>query len=56
MYNYGYYYFSDLAVATPIDLLNCNTGAATYDFNLTINNEIALGIDSSIYDVFTMNL
>lgn len=44
--------FSDLAVATPIDLLNCNTGAATYDFNLTINNETALGIDSSIYDVF----
>lgn len=44
--------FSDLAVATPIDLLNCYTGAATYDFNLTINNEAALGVDSSIYDVF----
>ena len=44
--------FTDLAVANPSDLLTCNTGAASYNFNLTTNNEVALGIDSTIYDVF----
>jgi gliding motility-associated-like protein len=44
--------FTDLAVTNPSNLLTCNTGAATYNFNLTINNEAALGIDTAIYDVF----
>lgn len=44
--------FSDLAVTIPSDLLTCNTGAATYNFDLTTNNEAALGIDPTIYNVF----
>ena len=44
--------FADLAVTNPADLLTCNTGAASYNFNLTTNNEAALGIDTAIYDVF----
>ena len=44
--------FTDLAVITPSDLLTCNNGAASYNFNLITNNEVALGIDSAIYDVF----
>jgi gliding motility-associated-like protein len=44
--------FTDLAVTNPSDLLTCNTGAASYNFNLTTNNEAALGIDTAIYDVF----
>lgn len=44
--------FTDLAVTNPQDLLTCNTGAASYNFNLTTNDEIALGIDTTIYDVF----
>lgn len=44
--------FSDLAVSTPSDLLTCNTGVATYNFDLTTNNEAALGIDTAIYDIF----
>ncbi|UGS23943.1 T9SS type B sorting domain-containing protein [Flavobacterium channae] len=43
--------FTDLAVNTPQDLLTCNTGAGTYSFNLTSNDETALGIDTAIYDV-----
>jgi gliding motility-associated-like protein len=43
---------SDLAVTTPTNLLTCNNGAASYNFNLTTNNEIALGIDLATYDVF----
>jgi gliding motility-associated-like protein len=44
--------FADLAVSNPTNLLTCNTGAASYNFNLTTNDEIALGIDTTIYDVF----
>jgi gliding motility-associated-like protein len=44
--------FTDLAVTNPADLLTCNTGAASYNFNLTTNNEAALGINTAIYDVF----
>lgn len=44
--------FTDLAVANPQDLLTCNTGATSYNFDLTANNETALGIDLAIYDVF----
>ena len=44
--------FTDLAVTNPSNLLTCNNGAASYNFNLITNNEVALGIDSAIYDVF----
>ena len=44
--------FTDLAVTNPQDLLTCNTGAASYNFDLTVNNETTLGIDTAIYDVF----
>ncbi|WP_395655236.1 choice-of-anchor L domain-containing protein [Flavobacterium sp.] len=44
--------FTDLLVNNPQDLLTCNTGTASYNFNLTTNDEVALGIDSTIYDVF----
>lgn len=44
--------FTDLLVNNPQDLLTCDNGSATYDFNLTLNNELALGIDPAIYDVF----
>lgn len=44
--------FTDLAVTNPSNLLTCNTGAASYNFNLTTNDELALGIDSATYDVF----
>jgi gliding motility-associated-like protein len=44
--------FTDLLVNNPQDLLTCNTGAASYNFNLTTNDEVALGVDSTIYDVF----
>lgn len=42
--------FNSLAV-NPINLQSCNTGAASYTFNLTINNETQLGLDNTIYDV-----
>lgn len=44
--------FSNLAVSNPIDLQTCNTGASSYVFNLSTNNESQLGINVSIYDVF----
>jgi len=44
--------FTNLAVTNPQDLLTCNTGAASYNFNLTTNDALALGINSTIYDVF----
>mgnify|MGYP006145029419 FL=1 len=44
--------FTDLVVTNPQDLLTCNTGVASYNFNLTSNDEIALGINTAIYDVF----
>lgn len=43
--------FNNLAV-NPINLQTCNTGAASYTFDLTTNNETQLGIDTTIYDVF----
>ena len=43
--------FTDLAVTNPQNLSTCNTGAASYNFDLTINNEAALGIDNATYDV-----
>ena len=44
--------FSDLAVTNPVNLQTCNTGAASYIFDLTSNNELQLGIDTTIYDVY----
>lgn len=44
--------FNDLTVTTPINLQTCNTGAASYIFDLTSNNETQLGIDNTIYDVY----
>lgn len=44
--------FNDLAVTSPVNLQTCNTGASSYTFNLTTNNELQLGIDNAIYDVF----
>ena len=44
--------FNDLAVTNPINLQTCNTGAASYLFDLTTNNETQLGIDTTIYDVY----
>lgn len=44
--------FNDLTVTTPINLQTCNTGAASYIFDLTTNNETQLGIDNTIYDVY----
>lgn len=44
--------FNDLAVSNPINLQTCNTGAASYIFDLTTNNETQLGIDVTIYDVY----
>ena len=43
---------NDLAVSTPINLQTCNTGAASYSFDLTINNEIQLGLNNTTYDLF----
>lgn len=44
--------FNPLAVTNPIDLQTCNTGAASYIFDLTTNSEVQLGIDNAIYDLF----
>jgi len=43
--------FNTLAVTNPINLQTCNTGATSYTFDLTTNNEAQLGIDNAIYDV-----
>lgn len=44
--------FTDLTVASPSNVLTCNTGAASYPFDLTTNNESALGLNSAIYQLF----
>lgn len=44
--------FNPLSVTTPINLSTCNTGATSYGFDLTRNNEIQIGIDDVIYNVF----
>lgn len=43
--------FNDLQVTNPVNLQTCNTGAASYNFDLTTNNETQLGINPAIYDV-----
>lgn len=42
---------SDLQVTDPQDLLECDTGG-TITFNLTLNDQTALSIDTNEYDVF----
>ena len=44
--------FNSLPVTNPINLQTCNTGAASYTFNLTANNETQLGIDDTVYNLF----
>ncbi|KGO81073.1 gliding motility-associated-like protein [Flavobacterium cauense R2A-7] len=44
--------FNDLMVTNPINLQTCNTGSPTYTFDLTLNNEAQLGIDTAVYDIF----
>jgi gliding motility-associated-like protein len=43
---------NDLAVSNPINLQTCNTGAASYTFDLTTNNETQLGINNTTYNLF----
>lgn len=45
---------SDLVVNDPQDLLKCDSGGAV-NFNLTLNDHAALGIDSGQYDIFYYN-
>ncbi len=42
---------NNLAVSNPINLQTCNTGAASYSFDLTTNNENQLGINNATYDL-----
>ncbi len=44
--------FNNLSVTNPINLQTCNSGAASYIFNLTNNNETQLGINNTTYDVY----
>ncbi|MBF02397.1 MAG: hypothetical protein CMP76_03785 [Flavobacterium sp.] len=44
--------FYDLAVNNPNDLIACNNGSATYNYDLTQNNEAYLGVDDTRYDIF----
>lgn len=44
--------FTNLSVTNPINLQTCNTGAASYTFDLTTNNETQLGIDNATYNIF----
>jgi gliding motility-associated-like protein len=44
--------FNSLMVTSPNDLPACDSGGTTNIYNLTVNDEIALGIDATIYDVF----
>jgi len=42
---------SDLSIATPSDLSMCDNGSATYDYDLSFNDEAYLGLDPTIYNV-----
>ncbi|WP_313806641.1 choice-of-anchor L domain-containing protein [Flavobacterium sp.] len=44
--------FNDLLVTNPVNLQTCNTGSASYSFNLSTNDEASLAIDDSVFDVF----
>ena len=42
---------SDLAINAPDELFNCDDGSTSYSYDLTVNSESQLGLDSLIYDV-----
>ncbi|PHS08252.1 MAG: hypothetical protein COA88_07150 [Kordia sp.] len=42
---------SDLSIGDPDDLSECDNGSATYDYDLSFNDEILLGLDPAIYNV-----
>jgi gliding motility-associated-like protein len=42
---------SDIIVNSPSNLQTCNTGAPSYLFNLTQNNEASLGLNNTTYDI-----
>ncbi|MCW2118335.1 T9SS type B sorting domain-containing protein [Flavobacterium sp. 7A] len=44
--------FSNLKTNNSIDLRNCNSGAATYIYDLTTNNAKKLAIDETKYELF----
>jgi gliding motility-associated-like protein len=44
--------FNSLMVNSPNDISTCDSGGATNIYDLTINNELTLGIDDTIYDIF----
>lgn len=44
--------FNPLAVNNPINLFNCDTGAASYPYDLTQNDINLLGLDGSIYELY----
>jgi gliding motility-associated-like protein len=43
---------SSLTTNEPNDLLECDTGATSVSFNLTLNDHSVLGIDSNFYSIF----
>lgn len=43
--------FTDLSVSNPTDLIACNSGSANYNYDLSRNNELTLGIDDVVYDI-----
>ncbi|MCO6174475.1 T9SS type B sorting domain-containing protein [Flavobacterium sp. NRK F10] len=44
--------FHPLSVTVPQNLFTCDSGATTYSFDLTLNDENYLGIDNIKYDIF----
>jgi len=44
--------FNPLNVTPPKDLTICDSGASTYTYDLTLNNETYLTIDPSVYDLY----
>ncbi len=43
---------NDLIINSTIDLALCDTGSASYSYNLTENNTSILGIDADVYNLF----
>ena len=43
---------SELMTNEPNDLLECDTGATSVIFNLTLNDQTVLGVDPAFYNVF----
>ena len=42
---------TDISIGTPNNLTVCNDGSATYNYNLSNNNEALLGLDPTVYQV-----